>query len=562
MTQFVNFNTIIGNGKSYRVPIYQRDYSWDKEDWEDLWNDILEIPKDKSHYMGYLVLQPILSENQAYTVIDGQQRITTLSILSLAVTSLLKKWSEEGIEKKENEIRFSEITKRYIGNFSLSGLTLNSKLKLNRNNDDFYQSYLSNLRRPAAISKLKPSQKLLQKSFDYFYKALLDKFSTNSSGAELSEFLEMTIGNGLIFTLIEVQNDLDAFKVFETLNARGVKLSTADLLKNYLFSLTAKIGEFELDEAERRWQNVSDTLRKNDSTTFIRHYWNSRYSGNEPARQSTLFKKIKNDITSAEKAFDLLASLEKNVSYYSAFNDPNDEFWDKEERKYLKVLSLLEVTTCYPLLLSSIEFLPRAEFKKLLRDISAITFRYNLSGLNPNEAERVFSKVAIEISKKQVETARDICLKLKNIYVLDESFEQAFSTLTLNTKRNKNLVKYILVQIENHISGIENQYEDASSTIEHVLPENPSSIWEDKFSLEEQVDYIYRVGNYTLLEAGINNKLGNELSFAKKLESYRTSKYILSKESLNYDEWNSSSLSLRQEKMASWAKSIWKSSYI
>ena len=68
MAQFTNFNSIIGNGKSYTVPIYQRDYSWDKEDWEDLWNDIMEYPpQDKSHYMGYLVLQPITKhENQTY----------------------------------------------------------------------------------------------------------------------------------------------------------------------------------------------------------------------------------------------------------------------------------------------------------------------------------------------------------------------------------------------------------------------------------------------------------------------------------------------------------------
>ena len=122
--------------------------------------------------MGYLVLQPIQKEDQTYLVIDGQQRITTLSVLSLAVSSLLKKWSGSGIEKEENKVRFDEITKRYIGNFSTSRLTLSSKLKLNRNNDDFYQSYLISLRRPTALGKLKPSQKLLQQAFDYFFKML------------------------------------------------------------------------------------------------------------------------------------------------------------------------------------------------------------------------------------------------------------------------------------------------------------------------------------------------------------------------------------------------------
>ena len=287
-----------------------------------------------------------------------------------------------------------------------------------------------NLRRPQAISKLKRSQQLLQKAFDYFYEQLSEKFRSNKSGAALSEFLENIVGNGLIFTVIEVQNDLDAFKVFETLNARGVKLSTADLLKNYLFSQTARLGQLDLDEAERRWQNVADSLRTNDLTTFIRHYWNSK---NYPiVRQNTLFKSIKKNINSAENAFALLDSLESNVIFYTAFNSPYDEIWDKEERKHLRVLQLLEVTTCYSLMLSALEFLPREDFKVLLRELAAITFRYNLSGLNPNEAERIFGKVAVDITNKSLTNVSDVVLNLKPLYVLDDNFEQSFSTMSIN----------------------------------------------------------------------------------------------------------------------------------
>ena len=559
MAQFTNFNSIIGNGKSYTVPIYQRDYSWDKEDWEDLWNDIMEIPSDKSHYMGYLVLQPFETENSTYLVIDGQQRITTLSILSLAVTALLRKWSEEGIEATDNKTRFDEITKRYIGNFSTSRLTLSSKLKLNRNNDDFYQSYLISLRRPPSIGKLKPSQKLLQKAFDYFYNMLDEKFSSQKSGSELSEFLEKIVGNGLIFTVIEVQNDLDAFKVFETLNARGVKSSTADLLKNYLFSQAAKKGKLQLDQAERRWQNIADSLKTNYLTTFIRHYWNSR---NDLERQSTLFKAIKRKITDADKAFGLLDSLERNVTYYSAFNEPNDELWEKDERKHLKTLKLLEVTTCYSMMLASLEFFSRNEFKILLRELAAITFRYNLSGLNPNEAERIFGKVATEIATKKFQHTKQAILQLKSIYVVDDNFEQSFSTISLSTKRNKTLVKYILVEFENHLSGTDHQYDDATSTIEHILPENPGSIWEQNFTSESQPEYIYRVGNYTLLEVGKNNKLSNELNFQKKLQEYQSSSYKMTKDHLKYEDWTISTLSQHQEQMSKWAKAIWKSAFL
>jgi uncharacterized protein with ParB-like and HNH nuclease domain len=560
MTQFTNFNKVIGNGNSFQIPIYQRDYSWTKEEWEDLWNDIEDIPNDKTHYLGYLVWQPVEDKADSYLIIDGQQRITTLSLLALAVCKLLKDWAEEGIETEGNNKRYEEIRKLYIGNYSLSRLATDPKLKLNRNNDDFYQSYLLNLRQPQAISKLKPSQKLLQQAFEYFYNKIAEKFADNKSGADLSEaFLQRIVGNGLVFTIIEVKNDLDAFKVFETLNARGVKLSTADLLKNYLFSKASKLGQLDLDEAERRWQNIIDSLATNDITTFIRHYWNSRYN---LERESTLFKGIRNNIKDAEQSFDLLESLEKNVVYYAGFNSPFDEIWNKNEQRHLRVLQYLGVTTCYSLMLAALEFLPRPDFENLLKEIVAITFRYNVSGRNPNEAERLFSKVAIQVSKGGLTTIRDIILQLKNIYVSDEDFAQLFSSAEINFRRKKDLIKYILIKMENQLSNKDNQVEDATSTIEHILPQNPGSTWETTFPINKQSDYTNRIGNYTLLEYTINHKLSNELSFNEKLEFYKESKFIMTKEHLLFTEWSPETLLEHQQRMAKWAKGIWRSSYL
>jgi hypothetical protein len=352
---------------------------------------------------------------------------------------------------------------------------------------------------------------------------------------------------------------LDAFKVFETLNARGVKLSTADLLKNYLFKLTSQLGQLDLDEAERRWQNITDTIRTNDLTTFIRHYWNSKY---KLERQPTLFKAIKREVNSPEKAFDFLNDLENSSQFYTAFNNSNDEIWDIEEKKSLKVLDLLNVTTCYSFMIAALNNLPRNEFKILVRELANITFRYNLSDLNPNEAERVFSKVANDISNKNVTNAKDAIVSLKNLYVSDDNFEQAFSTVEINTRRKKELAKYILVKIENQISNKDYQPEDAVSTIEHILPENPGSNWDEVFPVNIQEDYIYRLGNYSLLEASINNKLGNNLSFSEKLEKYKTSSYKLSSEYCNYEKFTPKEIALRQDKMAKIAKGIWKSAFI
>ncbi|MEY3996535.1 MAG: hypothetical protein RL344_878 [Pseudomonadota bacterium] len=559
MSQFFTLNAIIGNGKSYQVPIFQRDYSWDKDDWEDLWNDIEEILNDKTHYLGYLVLQPTVDGNESYWVIDGQQRITTLSILALAATALLDKWSKENIDAEDNIQRKGLLVERYIGNRSASKLSISPKITLNRNNDDYYKSWLLNFRTPSSLAKLKPSQKLLQKAFNYFFDQLKIKFKDNQSGADLADYLERIVGNGIVFTQIVVNNDLDAFKVFETLNARGVKLSTADLLKNYLFKLTHQLGEIDLDEAERRWQNINDIIRANDLTIFIRHYWNSKY---KLERQPTLFKAIKREIKTPQIAFEFLDKLEKISQYYTAFNHTNDELWDKEEKVHLKVIDLLNVTTCYSLMISALDFLPRNEFKILIRELAVIVFRYNLSDLNPNEAERIFSKVANDIANKTTLTAKDAILALKSIYVSDDNFEQAFSTVIVNTKRKKALVKYILIKIENQIASQDYQPEEAVATIEHILPENPGDIWNSHFPVDIQEDYIYRLGNYALLEASINNKLDNNMSFENKLVQYKQSSYMLSNDYCNYDKFNPKVVALRQDKMATVAKGIWKSAFI
>jgi hypothetical protein len=213
-------------------------------------------------------------------------------------------------------------------------------------------------------------------------------------------------------------------------------------------------------------------------------------------------------------------------------------------------------------MIAALNNLPRNDFKVLLRELANITFRYNLSDLNPNEAERVFSKVANDISNKKITSVKEAIIALKGLYVSDDNFEQAFSTVLINTRRKKELAKYILVKIENQIANKDYQPEDAVSTIEHILPENPGSVWDDVFSVDIQDDYIYRLGNYSLLEASINNKLDNNMSFPDKLKKYETSSYKLSNEYCNYEKFTPNEIALRQNKMAKTAKGIWKSSYI
>ena len=130
-TRTINYLELIGNGKSYRVPPYQRDYSWSEEEWEDLWNDIVELQPDPEavHYMGALVVEG--SNDRELLIIDGQQRLATLSLFALAVIARLPDMAAAGVDSEANTARAQGLRDRFIGEKDPASLTESSRLYLN-----------------------------------------------------------------------------------------------------------------------------------------------------------------------------------------------------------------------------------------------------------------------------------------------------------------------------------------------------------------------------------------------------------------------------------------------
>jgi len=543
------FGELAGNGRTYEVPAFQRDYSWDKEEWEDLWTDIIALSEEGDHYMGYLVLQET-GEPKKSTIIDGQQRITTISLLILSAVKYL-------FERSDDK-RAEDLKRTYLSSRDLVRQTDIPKLKLNYNNEYLYGK-LMQLDIPSTIVGMKPSEKRLLGAYQFFLKMIEKRFAERTT-QEVTEFVSNEIDIKLFFTSITVKDDLNAFKVFETLNARGVKLSTADLLKNFLFSIIYSPNAGSISHEEKKWHRINDVLGKTDVTTFLRHFWNSRHFPSE--RKSTLFKTIKGAVKSQSEAIQLLTDLDNNVSIYASLSAYQSELWDAEQSKLIEELNILDVSQCFPLLMVSKSMWPDSEFNKLLKDIVAISFRYNtIGGQNPNELERIYGRASVAVYTKESRTARDLFNNiLKEAYLNDDSFKSDFSNKTINTKRYNGLAKYILGKLETNYGGVEPELNSRNLSVEHILPEKPNEEWVSQFEGVDIDTFVYRIGNLTLLEVARNREADRQ-SFEEKFKIYQTSEYHLTRGSIQEGNWNSRELVHRQKKLADRATTIWKVQY-
>ncbi len=542
---------LLGNGLTYEIPKFQRDYSWENEQWDDLWQDIQTIinGKEPGHYLGYLVLQT--SNNKNFKVIDGQQRITTISILILAVIKALQKLVDTKIDADSNLKRIESFRNSYIGYLDPVTIIATNKLILNRNNDTFYRNKLVPLDQLPKRG-LNSSERLMKNCFEWFATKIQNKYTT---GESLAEFVDKTVDK-LFFTVISVNDELNAFRVFETLNARGVQLSASDLLKNYLFSIVDSDSphQSEILQIESLWGNIIGKLGSEKFAEFLRFYWNSKF---KTVRKNDLFKAIRRNIKSKSEVFSLIRNLEKSSDTYIALKNPYDELWKESKNiiSNLNVLKVFQVRQPFSLLLAGYDELKSNDFEKLLKHLTIISFRYNIiGGLNPNDQETIYNELSLSIRQNKLYDERI----LKKIDPKDEFFETAFSNKDFKrTARNHKIVKYILAKIEKNLYSNDIDLFSELYTIEHIMPEDIEEHWE---TIPDDVyeRCVYRLGNLAILEKNLNKEAGTK--------NFESKKKVFSKSSLktttaipeHYQVWTENEINSRQGQLAKKAKSIWK----
>jgi uncharacterized protein with ParB-like and HNH nuclease domain len=506
--------------------------------------------------MGALVLQSSSTSDKEFTIIDGQQRLASLSIIAIAVIDKIQKLVEREEQKNANQDRQEILKRTYLSDRDPRSLRYSSKILLNENNNDFYQSNLVNLRKPLNRRSLSKSNQLLWQAFEYFSDHLQKIEDIVQSGEKLATFLTDTVAQRLLFIQINVEDELNAYTVFETLNARGIELSSTDLLKNYLFSLFK--GPDDLQEAQRQWRRIINTVQMEKFPEFLRYYLSLKHTR---VRRERLFKVVRESVKNREQAFALLDQLENYSSLFIALSNSNDEFWrdSSENRSYIRELELFKVKQAYPAFFAAYERFSPENFTRLLKLVCVLSFRYTVvSSLNPNELETLYNRVAVGIVNNEITNPKQVFDNLRPIYVSDEKFLQDFSLFSISTKgQKKKIVSYILFKLEADASHIE--VNEDSFSIEHILPESPNSNWGQNFTDTQAEEMVYRLGNLTPLEPYLNRQVGNEV-YSIKREVYQRSVYKLTQNVLA-EEWNPNTLATRQRHLAQRAVHIWKADF-
>ena len=557
----IDYMELVGNGRVYSVPPFQRDYSWSEEQWEVLWDDLLELlsEPERRHYLGAVVVES--KNDREFQVIDGQQRLATLSLFALAVIDRLDEMARSGIDREDNTERARALRSRFIGEKDPASLIESSRLRLNESDNAFYQDYLIQLRDPLNWRGLPRSNRLLFDCLKYFSDRLRHSDIPPDDGRAVAGFLSETVARQLLFILITVDDELSAYTVFETLNARGLELTTTDLLKNHLFSRVSVRAD--LDALRRRWSRLVEAVGQARFPAFLRYHLLTRQP---KVRGRRVFVLLRERTRTVEEVFALLEELERRGQLFSAMYDRNHDFWSDipPARPYVAELDLFGIRQPAPLLFTAWEAFPDTDFVRVLKLVVAISFRYTVvSGLNPQALESVYHRAARAVADGEARTPAAVFDFLRPVYVDDEKMQQDFERLEMPTRGvGRRRVKYVLAQLETEISGRAVDADTDPATIEHVLPENPGDVWNESYPEDKWESGVYRVGNLSLLEASVNRDVGNG-DYAGKCAAYGESVYALTRgiPEMAPERWTPELVAERQRRLAKTAARVWRSDF-
>lgn len=529
------------------VPDWQRNYSWTTSEIETFWQDLVRFNTlypdknidDQEYFLGAIVIVETANGN---LLLDGQQRIATAAILLSVIRDFLEKY------KKDAALRVST---RYLTDFDDALNDYTYKITLNRYDRDFFKREILENRGPGYVSATAcyESHNLIRKSRNFLYSKFQEKYDQIKDPLEAHKWalriLKVITNHVSVVGVISDDED-NASNVFETLNDRGIGLSTPDLLRNLI--LRRAIAP-NIDEILDLWGEILDIEPDAKLQDFFRHFWLSR-EGDVKAR--SLYREIKAKII--ERNEDSLNFSRNLCDSSRVYQDILNATYEGSPKiaKLLGDISDLGAKVLYPPVLSLLEKSEDTELiDKFLRCLTITYVRHTLICKKENSqienlmfslAKKIRAELNVGLIKEIIEFAPN-----------DEQFKNDFASVSVPRRDS---ARYILREIEQYLRTTEELDVAAPERVhvEHIYPQTPQP--GNRWPQHESI--INRIGNLTLLSAKLNKTIKNG-TFAEKTPFYEKSELLITKKiPLEFEIWQMECIDDRQKNLASDALEIWK----
>ncbi len=544
------------NKTQFIIPVYQRNYDWSTSQCKQLLDDILEVGTNKkmhAHFIGSIVYVHddvyTASRIKELTVIDGQQRLTTLTLIYLVLHRLAKQLKDESLA--------NEIFETYLINkFTPDDEKL--KLRPSENND----KALKYLLRSDDNEEFQDFSKLVD-NFNYFKERITsENYTFVLNGLSKLMFVEISLDR---------EKD-DSQRIFESLNSTGLELTQADLIRNYILMGLKRKDQYNI--YQNYWEVIEklskdETLNVSRVSDYIRDYLTLENKKIPNKGKVYLEFKDKFPFTTIEELQANLTGIKTLVKHYNKLINPKNET-DKDIRLQLEFINRLEINVVFPFLMKVYDdyvntILDKLTFIRVLELIQSFTWRRFMLGLPTNALNKIFMNLYDKVDtsnylfsiQKSLLQRPGIQRFPKNTEVVD-----ALIVKDVYNIKSKNRI-YLLERLENY-ENIERVAIEGNPdiTIEHIFPQNPNAKWKIDLGNDEYVfikdKYLNTIGNLTL--SGNNGKLGNKPFLEKrdlKNAGYKDSRLWLNKYLSMLDKWDKSEIEKRCDKITKRFLKIW-----
>lgn len=516
------------NRKVYSVPRNQRRYVWDKDNWQELYDDVLAVVRGTitSHFIGSIVLKtdPMINGLPHYSVIDGQQRTITLAIFLSSIMFWMKKIGMDDdfrgtipyvIAKDDKNNDVVMVTAENYGSLEhiISAI-------INLTDATVKRATVNSIVEGNLLNK---SDRNIGNAFKFFLNAVFDLYEEGNKDAQILISLRNAVRD-ITFVNITATTEEDSYTIFEILNARGLDLEDHELLKNYIMRYIQP--EQNRDKAKTEWTRMEEMLGRINLIRFVRHYTTHRY-GDYRSKTETSDYKIIQERNKGKDTWELLADLEHKANYYLKLVSPNKSgesanCSDVEYRIY-SFFKKKRQEQMRPVLLSLIArynegTLTTSLYEKTIVFLHNFYVCYNIIGEeNSNRLTDIVNKYAAKIDRdKTEESINRFVDELRRKLPLENMFFNSFSNVgwshtdsIYSGEKNKTRVQTVLEIYERFINH-GNCIDDF--TIEHILPDC------------KQASYG-QIGNLLPLEEALNRRCKDK-SLSEKLIIYAESSYL------------------------------------